>query len=250
MIGCPSTGPIDGPLPRTKAWFGCDRGPKGRSSLPVHCAPELGRDGLVPAGVVGGDLYRLRREVCFGEDGTTGWIPPIEAKCSWAPGRRCEVVPPGTEPQKPWEYVYPENEHARRFRASLGESGEEVLAQASSMHMRVSWRSNAKECMFVFEAWGDADNDGSYAVDVVAYLYDREFEYIHHKRVTEFALVDESGKAPPTRSPGPPFPMTINAFWPDPLARQIIDEYIRGQTDGTEFPEPLADYSDWLEKQM
>ncbi|MEM6294049.1 MAG: hypothetical protein AAGA54_22415 [Myxococcota bacterium] len=114
----------------------------------------------------------------------------------------------------------------------------------------MSWRSNANECMFVFEAWGDADNDGSYAVDGVVFLYDREVEDINHKVFTEFATVGKSGKAPVTRSPGAPFPMTLNVFWPDPLARKIIDEYIRGKTDGSEFPEPLADYGDWLETQM
>lgn len=249
-VGCPRSEPIDGPLPYSKEWFGCDRGSTDRDPLPVDCAPERGSDGIPPVRLIRIGLTPLAEQVCFGEDGTTGWIPPLEAKCSWAPGRRCELVPPGEKPQKPWEYVYPENEHAQQFKDAMGEPWKEMLEDASSMHMRMSWRSNDNECMFVFEAWGDADNDGSYAVDGVVFLYDREIENINHKVFTEFAIADEAGNAPHTRSPGVPFPMTINVFWPDPLARQIIDEYIRGKTDGTEFPEPLADYGDWLEKQM
>lgn len=239
--------PASGPLPRRSPLVGCDREGSG---LPLKCPPEFGRDGIGAARFVRRELLLMEKEVCFQADGTTEWIPPLEAKCSWAPGRRCLLVGDGESPRKPWEYSYPKNRYSEVLRRSLGVKWKELLEDASSMHMRASWKSNENECLFVFEAWGDADNDGSFAVDGVVFLLDRNGENLNHRVFTEFSHRDEEGNVPRTRRPGAPFPLTLNVFSPHAGLREVLDDYILGEADGSDLSGPLADYKEWAEEQL
>ena len=103
-------------------------------------------------------VFRFEGE-CFssiGPEGTTSFVPPLEAKCYQGPKKQCIQT---DSPKEPWEYRFPAEEPAW---AKLVEHGWKVRQDAWT-HMRVSWEKQGEECVHRVRGLADMDGDGIYS---------------------------------------------------------------------------------------
>lgn len=237
-------GQITGPQPRTPNPSSCTRTRSG--AQPTGCVPEFDYDQHQAILTIRLKILSAAPSICQqnGESGNSGWLPPVEAKCSWAPDRRCHQAPEGDEASFPWDYLPSSLEGVRHWKGALGDTYSSDIGMAGNFHMRFSWKRGGGLCLVVFEAWGDTDNDGRYYAEVAGDLFDDTGSLIRSTK----ALATQRGSLEETRSPGAAVPLTLDIFANDRGDGTLLDKYISGQQDGDNYSDPLEDYSDWMKR--